>query len=110
MKSKIYSEIDNIYNDKLLPELKKVGTHNPGDEGVSNYDLPEVILNDINDFLSEKLSQIKNITREMEGNEYKINDTIPADFSGSKGDIYDQITQMSKNFTISYVSKEKKRI
>ena len=108
MKSKIYSEIDNIYNDKLLPELKKVGTHNPGDEGVSNYDLPEVILNDINDFLSEKISQVKNIMREMEGNEYKINDTIPADFSGSKGDIYDQITQMFKNFTISYVSKEKK--
>ena len=32
---------------------------------------------------SEKISQVKNITGEMEGNEYKINDIIPADFSAT---------------------------
>ena len=109
MKQKIYNEIDNIYNSKLLPELKKVGIHNEGDEGVTNYDLPEGIINNTNDFIEEKISEAKNIIKGMEGKEYIIGNIIPADFSATDGNnVYDTITKMFSEFTLSYTSQEKK--
>ena len=108
IKLSINNEIDNIYNSKLLPELQKVGTHNPGDEGVSNYDLPEAILNDINAFIKEKIENLKNIMKDMEGKEYTIENMIPADFSPSAEDnIYAKISKMFQNFTLTYTSQEK---
>jgi len=108
MKLKIFSEIDNVYNTKLLPQLQNVGTHNPGDEGVSNYDLSKTILDDIDSFITDKITTAKNIIKKIEGKEYNINDIVPADFSSGKNNIYTQITKMFENFTISYTTKEKK--
>ena len=108
MKLKINNAIDNVYNSKLLPILKQVGTYNPGDVGVSNYDLPDSILNDIDYFIKEKISNIKNIIKEMEGKKYIIDDLVPADFSKGEGNVYDKITKMFSNFTISYKSIEEK--
>ena len=108
MKLKIFSEIDNVYNTKLLPQLQNVGTHNPGDEGVSNYDLSKTILDDIDSFITDKITIAKNIIKKIEGKEYNINDIVPADFSSGKNNIYTKITKMFENFTISYTTKEKK--
>ena len=109
IKQKIYNEIDNIYNSKLLPELKKVGIHNEVDEGVTNYDLPEGIINNTNDFIEEKISEAKNIIKGMEGKEYIIGNIIPADFSATDGNnVYDTISKMFREFTLSYTSQEKK--
>ena len=109
MKSKINNEIDKIFNSTLLPELQKVGVHTPGNEGVSNYDLPQEKLTDINTFIEEKISETKNIIKEMEGEGYTINDIIPADFSAVDGNnIYDNITNMFHEFKVTYTSQEKK--
>ena len=108
MKLKINNEIDTVYNSKLLPILQKVGKFKSGDEGVSNYDLPESILTDINNSIKGQVTKTKNLIKEMEGKEYIINDFTPADFSAGKDNIYDQITKMFTNFTLSYTSQEKK--
>ena len=108
MKLKINNAIDNAYNSKLLPILKQVGTYNPGDVGVSNYDLPDSILNDTDCFIKEKISNIKIIIKEMEGKKYIINDLIPADISKGVGNVYDKIKTMFTNFTKTYKSKEEK--
>ena len=108
LKLKINNEIDNAYNSKLLPILQKVATHNPGDDGVSNYDLPESILQDINDFIKDKISNAKDIMKNMEGKEFIISDIAPADFSAGKDNVYDEISKQFTNFTLSYSSKERK--
>ena len=108
IKLKINSEIDNVYNSQLLPVLQKVGTFKSGDEGVSDYDLPESILTDINNTIKGQISKTKNLIKAMEGKEYIINDFPPADFSAGKDNIYDQITKLFTNFSLSYISQEKK--
>ena len=108
IKQEINNAIDNVYNSKLLPELQKIGTHKSGNEGVSNYDLPENIMKDINDFIDEQISKTKNIIKEMEGKEYLIDDIPPADFSAGRDNVYDKIKSMFTNFVLSYSSQEKK--
>ena len=108
IKIKINDEIDSTYNLKLLPMLRKKCYYKPGDEGVSNYDLPEEILKDINNSIKEQISKIKNIINKMKGREYIINELPPEDFSAGKDNVYDQITRMFTNFILSYSSKEKR--
>ena len=108
IKETINNAIDNEYNKKLLPILKKYCINNPGDEGISNYDLSSEILSDINGFIDQQISNIKIIMKEMKGKEYQINNFIPADFSSGKGNIYDIISDMFKNFSMSYTAQEKK--
>jgi len=108
IKKTINDVIDNEFNSKLLPILQKVATHNPGDEGVSNYDFSSNILNDISEYVTQQISLSKKLIKEMEGKGYIINNISPADFSAGKNNIYDQITKMFQNFTASFKSKEKK--
>ena len=108
IKLKIYNSIDNIYNSTLLPKLVEVAINNEGDEGVINYDLPEGILAQISDCFIEQISLVKNIVLETQGEEFNISETIPADFSPSSNNIYDNIENMFKNFTLTYTSQEKK--
>ena len=109
MKLKINNAIDNAYNSQLLPILKNKTIYNPGDEGVSNYDLPDSILNDTDNFIKEKISNIRDIIKTMEGEKYIIdNDLVPADFSKGIGNVYDKITRMFQNFSTSYKSLEEK--
>ena len=110
IKSKINNEIDNVYNISLLPELEKAGVHKMGDEGVSNYDLSDSILSDIDQFITDKISNAKNIIKEMEGKEYQINSKAPTDFSVGKNSIYKNISNMFKTFYSSFQSQEKKEL
>ena len=62
----------------------------------------------INDCFIEQISLAKNIVLETQGEEFNISETIPADFSPSSNNIYDNIENMFKNFTLTYTSQEKK--
>ena len=109
IKKRINDVIDNGYNSILLPALEKVAIYHQGDEGVSDYDFSDTILTEIDSFIDEKISEVKNITEEMKGEEFIINDFIPADFSmAHEGNIYDQIELMFKNFSLFYTNKEMK--
>ena len=106
IKLKINNEIDKAYKNSLLPELQKVAVHKIGDEGVTNYDLSDSILNDIDQLFAEKIKNVKIIMKEMEGKEYQISNRIPADFSAGEGNIYDDISNKFKAFRSSYESQE----
>ena len=108
MKIKINNIIDNVYNSTLLPILEKVAIFNSTDEGVSNYDLSEEILININNTIIEQLSKTKNITKETEGEGFIIENIPPADFSGMSDRIYDLIVLVFKNFSLTYTYQEKK--
>ena len=108
IKLEINNAIDNMYNSKLLPALEKIGIHKSGNEGVSNYDLPKNIMKDINDFMDEQVSKTKSIIKEMEGDEFLIDDIPPKDFSAGKDNVYDKIKNMFTSFVLSYSSQEKK--
>lgn len=105
---KINNTIDNIYNSTLLPKLIEVAIYNPSDEGVTNYDLSDEILNQIDYCLVEQISKAKNVMREMEGEEFNISYIPPADFSPGVNNIYDNIEIMFKNFSLTYISQERK--
>jgi len=51
IKSKINNHIDNLYNSKLLPALKYKAISNSDEEGVSEYDLSEDIIKNIDDYV-----------------------------------------------------------
>ena len=51
LKSKIKNNIDNLYNSKLLPALKYKAISNSDEEGVSEYDLSEDIIKNIDDYV-----------------------------------------------------------
>ena len=51
LKSKINNHIDNLYNSKLLPALKYKAISNSDEEGVSEYDLSEDIIKNIDDYV-----------------------------------------------------------
>ena len=82
IKKTINDELTNIYNNQLLPTLKKYAIYNSGSVGCADYDLSNLIKVDINDFILIKIRQIELILRKMKGKEYEINDNwrIP-DFS-----------------------------
>ena len=108
IKSKINSEIDNAFKSKLFPILKKVGIYNSGDEGVSYYDLPENIINDIDNSITQQISTIKEIMKKTEGINFIITNISPPDFSPGKNNIYDSIKESFNRFSASYISKENK--
>ena len=82
IKKTINDELTNIYNNQLLPTLKKIAIYNSGSVGCADYDLSNSIKVDINDFILIKIRQIELILRKMKGKMYEINDNwkIP-DFS-----------------------------
>ena len=106
IKLKINNEIDEVYKTSLLPVLQKVAVHKIKDEGVTNYDLSDSILNDIDQLFAQKIKNVKNIMKEMEGKEYQISNRIPADFSAGENNIYDDIIYKFKKFCSSYESQE----
>ena len=108
IKDTINNEIDNIYNQDLLPILKKVCTYTSGDEGVSDYDLSSEIITEIDDYLTRQISLTKKLIKDMEGEGYKIDKFPPADFSPGKDNVYDTIKDMFTKFKNSYIDQEKK--
>ena len=107
IKSKINNHIDNLYNSKLLPALKDKAKSNPGGEGVSEYDLSEDIIKDIDGYISIQLQKVKEIMSQMKGKNFTLNDAVPADFSNGKDSVYKKISDKFHNFSIINIAKEK---
>ena len=93
----INKEIDNFYNSLLLPILKEKAIYNSGDNNILDYDLSDLILNDINLFINEKINQTKQIIDKMKGNNFNIDISIMnvPDFSLIK---IEQILSIKKSF------------
>ena len=78
----INNEIDSLYESQLLPALQKKAIYNSGDEGISDYDLSSIIIDDIDKLINQKISQTKDIIENMKGNNYlEENFQIPPDFT-----------------------------
>ena len=108
LKTGISNKIDDLYQTLLLPTLKKKATYNSGDEGVSDYDFSETIINDIDTIINTKINEAKIQIEKMKGNKYEINENwkIP-DFSNVQKDIFeDIINDFNNNFSDIYKSKE----
>ena len=105
----INTEIDNSYTQILEPVLKKVAIYNSGDEQVSDYDLPNNILEDIDKLIGQKISQSKEKINEMKGNDYlEENYYIPPDFTLVKITEFSQIENLFNNFTSVFSNQELK--
>ena len=72
IKSTIDNEIDNLYNNQLLPVLKQKAIYKSGDEDISDYDLSNSILSDINYFIDGKINQVQSIINNMRGDKFNI--------------------------------------
>ena len=105
---KIFEELDNAYNSTLFPVLEKVGLHNSGEQGISDYDLSNNIINDIDTYINEQINKMKQIIKITEGNKDDLNDLIVVDFSNNKDSIYNLIKNRFSNFSILNTDKEKK--
>ena len=99
IKKTINTELTNIYNNQLLPSLKKYAIYKSGSMGCKDYDLSNSIKVDINDFILIKIRQIELVLRKMKGKEYKINNNwkIP-DFSLFQKKEYSQIYNSFNEF------------
>ena len=107
IKSTIFNEINNLYNVQLLPILQREATYIYEGEGISYYDLPPSIINDIDNYIEEQSNKIKQIMKRIEGNQYIINDFIEANFINEKNNITDNIKSQFNNFSIVLIQKEK---
>ena len=61
MKNTINNEIDNSFKNGLLPILEQKAIYNSGEDQISDYDFKGSILIDIDNFISQKIGQIKQI-------------------------------------------------
>ena len=107
IKSKINNHIGNLYNSKLLPALKNKAISNPDEEGVSEYDLSEGIIKDIDDYIINQLQKVKEIMNQMKGKIFTLNDRVPVNFSFGKNSVYNRIADKFHNFSIINIAKEK---
>ena len=83
LKTFINNEIDNEYNSNLFSVLKAKAIYNPGDIGYSEYDLNDIIKNDIKSTINTNINNINNIFLSIKGDNYEVN------LSNSKNDIND---------------------
>ena len=105
----INNEIDNMYNSILLPVLKSKAIYNSGDEQISDYDLSNIIIKDINNFINEKISQTKQLIEKMKGNNYLDEKfSTPPDFSLVEREVFNPITSSFGTFTNTYYKQELK--
>ena len=103
IKDKINNEITNIYNSVLLPALKVYGKYNSSDYGVSDYDFPKNVFNNIDLFLYNKTEEIKEIVNKMKGPDYIIKeDWEEPDFSKIIIEEFIKIQKSFNNFTNAY--------
>ena len=111
IKDKINNEISNIYNTSLLPALILKAKYNPGDEGISDYDFPTTISNNIDLILNTNIQKTKEIINKMKGNNYIIEDYdyIP-DFSYLPKEEFQQIQNNFNNFSNSHSTQEEQQI
>lgn len=69
----IKEKIDENYNLILFPALEQVATEDIGIQGYNAYDLNDNILNNIDNIITEKITNIKNIIDTTKGDNYDFN-------------------------------------
>jgi len=108
LKNEIYNKIDNLYSSILEPTLNKKATYNSGDEGVSDYDFSEKIINDIESFIDAKINEAKDQIEKMKGSEFEIKeDWMIPDFTYIRREVFSPIQNDFENsFSKSYRNKE----
>ena len=108
IKNQINTKIDSYYKSTLLEALKKIAVYNSGDEGISDYDFSESILNNINSKITNNIKLTKNIIEnKMKGTKYVIEDdwNNPS-FSNAKKEVFNQINALFGEFTLKHGPKE----
>ena len=68
----INEQIDDSYNSILLVSLKEVATNEIGIEGYNPYDLGDNIVNNINEIITTKTNNIKDIIESTKGTNFEI--------------------------------------
>jgi hypothetical protein len=102
----INNEINSI-ESKLLNILKEKAIYNPGDEGVSDYDLSSSIIDDIEQLINQKIDRTKEEIKKMKGNNYlEENFNSPPEFSLVKKEEFKEITTIFNTFVNNYKQKE----
>ncbi len=98
----IKEKIDESFNSILLPILKDKATYDIGITGYNAYDLNDNIIKDIDEVISTKMDNIKNIIDSTKGDKFEdIKKWKKMDFSL----IYDKITDICKSIH-SFISSE----
>jgi len=107
IKKETNNNIDSFFNS-ILPTLKEKESYNPGDEGISDYDFSQDIINDINSLIDSNIKKTKNlIEKMMKGINFNIiNNCKKPDFSQVKRYVFNNISNEFNNFIVNYDSKE----
>jgi hypothetical protein len=71
-KNRINNEIDLIYKSQLLPILEEKAIYNSSDNKNINYDLSDLILTNITNFIEDKINHTLKIIDKLKGNKYNI--------------------------------------
>ena len=109
IKSKINEELDTFYNSELFFILNKTinnDNNKNNNQGLSDYDFPTSIINDINTSISEGIIKIKEIMKKIEGNNYEINDKFETNFENINEDVINKIKSNFNQFTLRQSNKE----
>ena len=111
IKNTIDNEIYIMYNNQLLPILKKIAIYESGDISILEYDLSNKIINEIDSFIDSKIKQVQTIICNMKGNKFNIEEDwkIP-DFSLVKIKEFSDIKKSFDTFYNFYHDKELKEI
>ena len=109
LKTEINNKIDSLYATILNKTLTEKAIYNSGDEGITDYDFSEIIKNNIETFIDNKINETKVEIEKMKGNKFIIKEDwgIP-DFSYVRRDIFSLIKYDFDKFCDSYKSKESK--
>ena len=107
LKSKINNKIDDLYKTILFPTLNQTAIYNSGEEGISDYDFSETIINDIESFFNIKMNETRTQIDKMKGNKSEIEvDWEFPDFYNVKREIFENIIKDFNQFSNTYSSKE----
>ena len=108
----INSEINNIYNSKLLPALQKFAIYTPGDTAYTEYDLSENYKKEINATITEKKNNINNQIILTKGNNYeaRFEKCTQIDFSSIGLDLIRHICDEFKIILSSEKEEQKNKI
>ena len=103
----INTELNNIYQSKLLPSLKKFAIYTPGDAQYTEYDLSEDYKKEINSTIIVKKTNINNQIMSTKGSNYSAYFECQIDFSLAG---YNTITPICEHFkkTLSSEKTEQK--
>lgn len=104
------NEIDSYFNNILLKSLEKFATYDPEKGVYPQYDFSDIIKDEINSVITEKMNNIKTEIEKTKGENYEAKTNCFLDFSLSGIDVVKKVCENFTNFLKVEKEEQKKKI